>query len=221
MNDRPPRGKGPATVRLGLVDDQALVRKGLKAILDAQPGHVVVFEAEDGAEAMEQLLRHEVDILLCDIRMPVMDGIEVVRRLRQGANRLPVLLLTTFADEEFLLRATRAGANGYVLKDIEPEDLFGTIEAILAGSTVLDPQSLARARGHASLPEPEQLIVDLDDKDRAVLRLLCAGFSNQQIAEQLHKAEGTIKNRVSVILQKLNARDRTQAVLKAITNGLI
>lgn len=210
-----------ARVRIGLVDDQALVRKGLKAILDAQPDHEVVFEAPDGAEALKQLFEHEVDVLLCDIRMPVMDGIEVVRRLRQGANRLPVLLLTTFADDELLLRATRAGANGYVLKDIEPEDLFATIAAILEGSTVLDPQSLARVRGHGALPEPETLLHELDDKDRAVLRLMSAGLSNRQIAEQLHKAEGTIKNRVSVILQKLNARDRTQAVLKAITNGLI
>ncbi|MEM7705000.1 MAG: response regulator transcription factor [Pseudomonadota bacterium] len=208
-------------VRVGLVDDQALVRKGLRAILDAHSGLTVAFEAEDGAVALEQLMQVEVDILLCDIRMPVVDGIEVVERLRQGANRLPVLLLTTFEDEELLLKATRAGANGYVLKDIEPAELFTTIDAILDGATVLDPQSRQRARGHDSLPQPETLLAELDEKERAVLRLMSAGLSNQQIAEQLHKAEGTIKNRVSVILQKLNARDRTQAVLKAITNGII
>ncbi|MFK7954752.1 MAG: response regulator [Lysobacterales bacterium] len=208
-------------IRIGLVDDQALVRKGLRAILDAQSNLLVAFEAEDGADAVDQLMGAEVDILLCDIRMPVMDGIEVVRRLRQGANRLPVLLLTTFEDQDLLQQATRAGANGYVLKDIEPDDLFATIDAILSGATVLDPQSRRRVRGHGSLPQPEALIGELDDKDRAVLRLMSAGLSNQQIAQQLHKAEGTIKNRVSVILQKLNARDRTQAVLKAITNGII
>ena len=139
-----------AMVRVGLVDDQALVRKGLKAILDAEPDYEVAFEASDGQEALEQCLNHDIDILLCDIRMPVMDGIEVVRRLRQGANRLPVLLLTTFSDDEFLVRATRAGANGFVLKDIEPSDLFATIRSILDGSTVLDPQSLSRVRGHES-----------------------------------------------------------------------
>ena len=208
-------------IRVGLVDDQALVRKGLRAILDAEPDLQVVFEAEDGADALAQLMDVEVDIVLCDIRMPVVDGIEVVRRLRQGANRMPVLLLTTFEDQDLLQQATQAGANGYVLKDIEPADLFATISAILDGATILDPQSRRRVRGHGSLPPPEALFAELDDKERAVLRLMSAGFSNQQIAEQLHKAEGTIKNRVSVILQKLNARDRTQAVLKAITNGII
>lgn len=208
-------------IRIALADDQALVRKGLRAIVDAQPGHTVVFEAEDGDALLQRLMQETVDIVLCDIRMPGVDGIEVVHRLRQGANRLPVLLLTTFADDELLQRATRAGANGYVLKDIEPEDLFATIATILAGNTVLDPQSLSRVRGHKDLPAPELLLAELDERERAVLRLMSAGMSNQQIAQQLHKAEGTIKNRVSVILQKLNARDRTQAVLKAITNGII
>lgn len=208
-------------IRIALADDQALIRKGLKSFLDAQPGYAVVLEADDGDSLLEQLIHAQVDIVLCDIRMPGTDGIEVVRRLRQGANRLPVLLLTTFADEELLARATRAGANGYVLKDIEPHELFATIAAILNGATILDPQSLTRVRGHQALPQPEDLIAELDERERAVLRLMSAGLSNRQIAERLHKAEGTIKNRVSIILQKLNARDRTQAVLKAITNGVI
>jgi DNA-binding NarL/FixJ family response regulator len=210
-----------ASIRIALADDQALIRNGLKAFLDAQPGYEVVLEASDGAALLEKLMHTQVDIVLCDIRMPGTDGIEVVRRLRQGANRLPVLLLTTFADEELLRRATRAGANGYVLKDIEPKELFAAIAAIMNGETILDPQSLSRVRGHHDLPAPETLVAELDERERAVLRLMSAGLSNQQIAERLHKAEGTIKNRVSVILQKLNARDRTQAVLKAITNGLI
>lgn len=208
-------------VRIALADDQALIRKGLKAFLDAQAGYEVVLEADDGESLLEQLMSIEVDIVLCDIRMPRVDGIEVVRRLRQGANRLPVLLLTTFNEEDLLARATRAGASGYVLKDIEPAELFAAIASILDGKTILDPQSLSRVRGHHDLPEPEALIAALDEREQAVLRLMSAGLSNQQIAQRLHKAEGTIKNRVSVILQKLNARDRTQAVLKAITNGLI
>lgn len=208
-------------VRIALVDDQALIRKGLKAFIDAQSRYQVVLEAAEGEELLNALMHTDVDIVLCDIRMPGVDGIEVVRRLRQGANRLPVLLLTTFNEEDLLLRATRAGANGYVLKDIEPEALFAAIDSVLAGHTILDPQSLARVRGHQSLPKPETFIAELDERERAVLRLMCAGMSNESIAEHLHKAEGTIRNRVSVILQKLNARDRTQAVLKAITNGLI
>lgn len=210
-----------APVRIALADDQALIRKGLKAFLDAQAGYAVVLEAADGESLLAGLMHTGVDIVLCDIRMPGVDGIEVVRRLRQGANRLPVLLLTTFAEDDLLIRATRAGANGYVLKDIEPDDLFVAISAVLAGQTILDPQSLQRVRGHQHLPQPETMLEELDERERAVLRLMSAGLSNQQIAEHLHKAEGTIKNRVSVILQKLNARDRTQAVLKAITNGLI
>lgn len=208
-------------LRIALADDQALIRKGLRAILDAHDGYEVVLEANDGHVLLEGLMETDVDIVLCDIRMPELDGIEVVRRLRQGANRLPVLLLTTFEDEELLIRATRAGANGYVLKDIEPEDLFATVTAILEGKTVLNPQSLNRVRGHQSLPQPEVMLAELDERERAVLRLMSAGLSNQQIADRLHKAEGTIRNRVSVILHKLNARDRTQAVLKAITNGVI
>lgn len=208
-------------IRIALADDQALIRKGLKAFLDAQAGYEVVLEADDGESLLNQLMSIEVDIVLCDIRMPRVDGIEVVRRLRQGANRLPVLLLTTFNEEDLLARATQAGASGYILKDIEPADLFAAIAEILDGKTILDPQSLSRVRGHQDLPEPEALMAELDERERAVLRLMSAGLSNQQIALRLHKAEGTIKNRVSVILQKLNARDRTQAVLKAITNGLI
>jgi len=210
-----------SNVRIALADDQALIRKGLKAVLDGQPGLEVCLEAEDGESLLEGLMVAEADIVLCDIRMPRLDGIGVVERLRRGANRLPVLLLTTFAEDELLARATRAGANGYVLKDIEPEDLFRAISAVLAGETILDPQALGAVRGHRHLPEPEPLVEVLDEKERVVLKLMSAGLSNRQIAERLHKAEGTIKNRVSVILQKLNARDRTQAVLKAITNGII
>ncbi len=210
-----------ADIRIALVDDQALIRKGLRAFIDAQSGFQVVLEAGDGEALFGALLETDVDIVLCDIRMPELDGIEVVQRLRRGGNRLPVLLLTTFSDADLLLRATRAGANGYVLKDIEPDDLFAAIRSVLAGHTILDPQSLARVRGHEALPEPEAPLEELDERERTVLRLMSAGMSNDEIARHLHKAEGTIRNRVSVILHKLNARDRTQAVLKAITNGII
>jgi DNA-binding NarL/FixJ family response regulator len=211
----------PKTMRIALADDQALIRKGLRAVLEGHPGHEVCLEAEDGESLLAGLMHTDVDLVLCDIRMPGTGGIEVVERLRRGANRLPVLLLTTFADEQLLARATRAGANGYVLKDIEPEELFAAMAAVLEGQIYLDPQALRAVRGHQALPEPEAPVEPLDERERAVLRLMSAGLSNRQIAERLHKAEGTIKNRVSVILQKLNARDRTQAVLKAITNGLI
>ncbi len=207
--------------RIALADDQALIRTGLRALLESQPGYQVCVEAADGRALLDELISAEVDIVLCDIRMPKLDGIGVVRTLRQGANRLPVLLLTTFADDALFKRATEAGANGFVLKDIEPDALFAAIDAVRAGKTILEPQALTAVRGHADLPRPESFVDALDDKELAILRLMSSGLSNRQIAERLHKAEGTIKNRVSVILQKLDARDRTQAVLKAITNGII
>ncbi|MEM9303440.1 MAG: response regulator transcription factor [Pseudomonadota bacterium] len=208
-------------LRLALADDQALVRRGLVAMLDADPRFEVVIEAQDGQELLEHLLERPVDLVLCDIRMPVLDGLGFVQRLRAGANPLPVILLTTFDDGDVMERAIRAGANGYLLKDADPEELADAILKVRDGEKVWAPQPLARVREHVNLPPPESPTESFDDRERALLRLMAAGLSNREIGERLHLAEGTVKNRVSVILGKLQARDRTQAVLKAITNGLI
>lgn len=210
-----------ADLRIGLADDQALVRKGLRAVLDAEQGVSVVLEATNGQNLIEQLMDTPVDVVLCDIRMPVMDGIEFVSTLRRGANRLPVVLLTTFNDEGLLEKGVAAGANGFALKDIEPEELLQIILGVANGEKFLSPQPTNSLRSNRNLPEPDELLEPLDTMDLAVLRLMAAGLSNREIAIRLHRAEGTIKNRVSIILYKLQARDRTQAVLKAITCGAI
>lgn len=208
-------------LRLGLADDQALVRRGLCAVLEADPRFEVLIEAPDGEALLAALLDTPVDLLLCDIRMPRLDGIGLVDRLRRGANALPVILLTTFDEPGLLQRAVQAGANGYLLKDAEPEELAGAILRVMAGEKALVPQPLARVRGNAHLPPAQAPLEAVDAREVAMLRLMAAGLSNREIAERLHLAEGTVKNRVSVLLAKLDARDRTQAVLKAITGGLI
>ncbi|MDX1572223.1 MAG: response regulator transcription factor [Xanthomonadales bacterium] len=208
-------------VRLAVADDQPLVRRGLVSMLNADDRFEVVVEAGDGEALMEALLESPVDLVLCDIRMPRLDGIEFVNRLRRGANPLPVILLTTFDDEGQLARAVKAGANGYLLKDAEPEELADAILRVHGGEKVLAPQPTAGLRDHSSLPPPQAPLGEIDERERALLRLMAAGLSNREIGERLHLAEGTVKNRVSVILSKLDARDRTQAVLKAITGGLI
>lgn len=210
-----------ARLRLALADDQALVRRGLVSMLNADERFEVVIEAADGEALLGALLDTPVELVLCDIRMPRLDGIELVTRLRRGANPLPVILLTTFNDEALLAGAVKAGANGYLLKDAEPEELAEAILRVHAGEKILSPQPTAGLRNHASLPPAQAPIEDLDDRECALLRLMAAGMSNREIGERMHLAEGTVKNRVSVILGKLDARDRTQAVLKAITCGLI
>jgi len=207
-------------VRIALVDDQALVRAGLRALLERQ-GISVVFEAGDGAELLEQLPGLPVDVVLSDIRMPGVDGIEALRRLRDSGDATPVLMLTTFDDSELLLRATEAGAQGFLLKDAAPADLRDAITRVAAGQTLLQPVSTgpvrARYRYHAD-DAPATLFTE---KEVAVLRLLAGGYSNKEIARAMFLAEGTIKNYVSVILDKLGTRDRTRAVLKAITLRVI
>jgi len=207
-------------VRVGLADDQALVRAGLRALLE-RDGIVVVFEADDGAALLEQLATQSVDVVLSDIRMPGVDGITALQRLRERGDATPLLLLTTFDDSELLLRATEAGAQGFLLKDAAPEDLRDAIARVVAGATLLQPVSTdpvrARFRYHAD-GAPKALF---SEREVALLRLMAGGYSNREIARAMFLAEGTVKNYVSVILEKLATRDRTRAVLKAITLRVI
>ena len=205
---------------VALADDQALVRAGLGALL-RQQGIAIAFEAADGAELLEKLPLTPVDVVLCDIRMPGMDGIEVARRLSKTEESPPVLLLTTFDDPELLMQAAQAGARGFLLKDAAPEDLRDAIVSLAAGATLLQPVSTdpirARYRYHAD-DAPKELF---SEREVAVLRLLAGGYSNKEIARAMFLAEGTVKNYVSTILDKLDTRDRTRAVLKAITLRVI
>ena len=209
-----------ASPRIALADDQALVRAGLRALLERQD-IVVAFEAEDGESLLRQLEATRVDVVLSDIRMPGLDGIDALLRLRERGDATPVLLLTTFDDSDLLLRATEAGAQGFLLKDAAPEDLREAIERIARGDTLLQPVSTepvrARYRFHAADAPKERF----SEREVAILRLLAGGYSNKEIARSLFLAEGTVKNYVSVILEKLETRDRTRAVLKAIALRVI
>jgi DNA-binding NarL/FixJ family response regulator len=207
-------------IRVALADDQALVRAGLRALLQGL-GIQVVLEAEEGEALLDGLRVHPVDVVLSDIRMPGLNGIQALQQLRARGDGTPWLLLTTFDDSDLLLQASAAGAQGFMLKDAAPEDLQEAIRRVAAGDTLLLPVSTdpvrARYRFHDEAPPADTF----GEKEVAILRLLAGGYSNTEIARTLFLAEGTVKNYVSTILDKLGTRDRTRAVLKAITLRVI
>ena len=209
-----------APIRVALADDQGLVRAGLRALLQGL-GVEVVLEAEDGQALLAALAVQRVDVVLSDIRMPGLDGIEALRQLRARGDATPWLLLTTFDESDLLLRASDAGAQGFLLKDAAPADLREAIERVAAGDSLLLPVSTgpvrARYRFHDDAPPSDTF----GEREVAILRLLAGGYSNKEIARSLFLAEGTVKNYVSAILDKLGTRDRTRAVLKAITLRII
>ncbi|WP_295521455.1 response regulator transcription factor [uncultured Stenotrophomonas sp.] len=209
-----------APIRVALADDQALVRAGLRALLQGL-GVQVVLEAEDGQALLDALATQPVDVVLSDIRMPGLDGIGALRHLRARGDATPCLLLTTFDESDLLLRASEAGAQGFLLKDAAPADLREAIERVAAGETLLLPVSTepvrSRYRFHDDAPPSDTF----GEREVAILRLLAGGYSNKEIARSLFLAEGTVKNYVSTILDKLGTRDRTRAVLKAITLRII
>ncbi|PPT95512.1 response regulator transcription factor [Xanthomonas arboricola] len=206
--------------RIALADDQVLVRAGLRALLQQQ-GVEVVCEADDGQGLLDTLVVHTVDVVLSDIRMPGVDGIQALQQLRARGDRTPVLLLTTFDDSDLLLRATEAGAQGFLLKDAAPEDLREAIERVAAGETLLQPVSTDPVRARYQFRDQQPPRETFGEREVAILRLLAGGYSNKEIARTLFLAEGTVKNYVSTILEKLGTRDRTRAVLKAITLRVI
>jgi len=208
------------TIRIALADDQALVRAGLRALLERQ-GVEIAFEADDGLALLEQLGTLRVDVVLSDIRMPGLDGIGAIRAMRERGDRTPVLLLTTFDDSELLLRATEAGAQGFLLKDAAPEDLRDAIARVARGETLLQPVSTEPVRARYQFHAQDAPREPFTEREVAILRLLAGGYSNKEIARAMFLAEGTVKNYVSVILDKLDTRDRTRAVLKAITLRVI
>lgn len=210
-----------APIRIALADDQALVLSGLRALL-RDLGVDIAIEATDGNDLLAQLEATHVDVVVSDIRMPVATGIDVVKGLRTRGDRTPVLLLTTFDDSELLLAAVRAGAQGFLLKDASPEDLHSALLALARGETLLQPVALDPVR--RQLPDDEARrtpATKLSDREVSVLRLVAGGYSNKEIGRTLFLSEGTVKNYVSEILLKLDCRDRTHAVMKAITQRLI
>jgi len=214
-------------IRVVLADDQTLMRQGLRSLLAISEEVTVVGEAADGDEALDRVAELAPDVLLLDLRMPGRDGIATLEALRERGSDVPVLVLTTFDDDELVLRALRAGARGYLLKDVALEELVGAIRALAGGETLVQPaltDRLLRGIGSrrelddfAHLPTPEPLT----PRETEILRLLAGGFTNREIAEALFLAEGTVKNHISTVLAKLGVRDRTRAVLRALHLGLL
>ncbi|GAA3912779.1 response regulator transcription factor [Luteimonas lutimaris] len=213
--------RADAAIRIALADDQALVRSGLKALLSGFDRICVALEAEDGETLLAALADTPVDVVLSDIRMPGMDGFALVRALRERGDDTPVVLLTTFDDDALPLRAAEAGAQGFLLKDASPEDLYDAVVRVVEGETLLQPVSTDPVRARFRFRDDSAPVDTFNEREVAILRLLAGGYSNREIARSLFLAEGTVKNYVSVILDKLGTRDRTRAVLKAITLRVI
>jgi DNA-binding NarL/FixJ family response regulator len=208
-------------LRLALADDQALVRRGLIALLNGIDGLNVALEADNGEDLLARLAGSTVDVILSDIRMPVCDGFSLVQRLRAAGDKTPVLLLTTFDEPDLALRAAECGAQGFLLKDASPEDLFDAVLALASGKTLLAPVSTDPVRSRFAYRETSPPTDTFNEREIAILRLLAGGYSNREIAKAVFLSEGTVKNYVSEILDKLGTRDRTRAVLKAITLRVI
>lgn len=212
-------------IRVAVVDDQTLVRLGIKGLLQLTDVVEVVAEAADGVEALEVLATHDVDVLLLDLRMPRLDGVATLTAMADRGLTVPALVLTTFDDDELMLRAFRAGAKGFLLKDVTLELLVDAIRTLAAGGTMLQPaltDRLLRAVAASPARVPGNTVLEpLTEREIDVLRLAAAGWSNKEIAAALHLADGTVKNHMSSVLSKLGVRDRTRAVLRALDLGLL
>jgi DNA-binding NarL/FixJ family response regulator len=214
--------KSDVTIRLLLVDDQALFREGLRILLSVHSDLEVIGEAANGQEAVERTADLKPDVVLMDLRMPVLDGVGATRLIRQEYPQTAVIVLTTFDDDVDVFEALRAGAAGYLLKDVSSEKLVEAIRVAASGESFLQPSVAAkviaeftRISGQTARPETQPLVESLSERELEILAIMAAGATNREIAGQLYIAEGTVKNHVTNILGKLDARDRTQAVLKA------
>lgn len=207
-------------LRIALADDQALVREGLKALLQ-RLGVDVLVEAGDGASLLAGLAATAVDVIVSDIRMPGMDGIAMLRELRQRGSVTPVILLTTFDEDGLMLAAVEAGAQGFLMKGASAAELRDAIERVHRGEQWLSPVSVDPLRVQLSPRDAAPPGGEFTEREVGILRLLAGGYSNKEIARSLDLAEGTVKNYVSDILAKLGTRDRTRAVLKAITLRIV
>jgi DNA-binding NarL/FixJ family response regulator len=214
-------------IRVLVCDDQALVRSGFRMILEARDDVEVVGEAQDGREVVEQAGQLDPDVILMDIRMPGVDGVEATRQLVGGGSRARILILTTFDLDEYVYEAIRAGASGFLLKDVQPGQLVDAVRVVASGEALLAPTVTRRLldRFAQTLPgEDEQPPPGLDaltERELEVLKLLAGGLSNAELAERLFLSETTVKSHISSVLRKLDLRDRVQAVVLAYEAGLV
>ncbi len=224
-----------SALRVLVVDDQDVVRHGLGVILGHQPGIEVAGFAANGQEALEQAAILKPDVVLMDLKMPRMNGIQATRQITKHHPATKIVVLTTYDDDEWVFDAIRAGASGYLLKDSDGAEIVGAVRGVMAGEVRIDPavagkvlhefNRLAGQQGHQP-PKPAQpgsdqpLLEDLTERELSVLQELAQGKTNREIADSLHLAEGTVKNYVSIIIDKLQANDRTQAAILALKRGL-
>lgn len=212
-------------IRVCLVEDQTIVRQGLRSLLALNRDIEVVAEASDGEEAIDAIEQEKPDVVLLDLRMPKLDGLGVLQRLRERGTSRPTLILTTFDDDTMLFEAVRAGAKGWLLKDVSLERLTDAIRTVASGGTCIEPvitERIMRALERSNVAfESAELPEALTDREKTILRLLAGGYSNREISQLLNISDGTVKNHISSVLAKLGVRDRTRAVLKAIDHGFI
>ena len=213
------------SIRVMLADDQTLVRQGICSLLELSQKIEVVGQVNDGSEVLDGIRQCWPDVLLLDIRMPKMNGIDALRAMRAADLTVPCIILTTFDDHQLVLEGLQAGARGYLLKDVSLESLVSAIEAVYGGNTLVQPAVTERVlRGLATMAQETDSVSEvetLSKKELEVLRMMAGGYSNKEISIAIFKSEGTVKNQVSSVLAKLGVRDRTQAVLRAINLGLL
>jgi DNA-binding NarL/FixJ family response regulator len=212
------------SIRALVADDQPLVRGGFRMILDERADIELVGEAENGDQAIELARSLDPDVVLMDVRMPGVDGVEATRRLVQEGARARILVLTTFDIDEYVYAAVVAGASGFLLKDVEPEQLVDAIRVVAAGNSLFGPAATQRlverfAAGRA--PSEARSLDSLTDREREILTLIATGLSNAELAQRLYLSETTVKTHVSAVLRKLGVRDRVQAVIAAYDAGLV
>ena len=206
-----------------ICDDQAIVRDGLAMLLKLEPDIEVVGTAEDGAAAVEMVVDKRPDLILMDLKMPIMNGVEATRQIRTKCPEVKVLVLTTYADDEWVFDAIQAGASGYLLKDTPREELIRAVRGTVTGKTYVDPSIAGKVLEQVSShqTQPATLVTSkLTEREIEVLRLIARGLNNTDIADQLFLSDGTVRNHVSAILAKLGVSDRTQAAVIAIQHGL-
>lgn len=210
-------------IKVLICDDQDLVCEGLKGILSTDPGLKIVGVANDGAQALEMIPACRPDLVLMDLKMPILNGVQATRRIRQAYPEIQILVLTTYDADEWVFDAVRAGARGYLLKDTPRDRLLGSIKEAAAGKTPVDPAVAGKLFAHVTQPvavPDTALTAQLSEREKEVLGLMGKGLSNAEIAARVYLSEGTVRNYVSSIFEKLGVEDRTQAAVLAIRCGL-
>jgi DNA-binding NarL/FixJ family response regulator len=210
-------------MKILLCDDQAVIRDGLEMLLNLEKDFQVVGAAQDGAEAVELAAQKQPDLILMDLKMPIMNGIEATREIHAKFPNIKILVLTTYDDDEWVFDAIRAGASGYLLKDTPRQKIVEAIRGTVEGKSFVDPAVAGKLLNQVASKQtqPTSILTDkLTERELDVLRLIAKGINNSEIANQLHLSEGTVRNHVSAILEKLGVSDRTQAAVIAIQHGL-